>query len=314
MPSQPDPEIVRAAQFLASHAVLLLGVGVVAVLAAIAAMVLAVRAIARFRQPLLDAFSAGLRLARTAGGVDRALSRASALVPSAYVALHLGFGLALAAAATAFAAIAEEVVSGGEMAAFDLAFAAALQDGRTEEWERFFSTVSMLGSRNVLAAASLGVAIALLWAGRIVLAVAWITAQAGGGLLNLALKAAFERTRPEFADPLLASTSWSFPSGHAMGTFILFGLGTYLLAREYRSWTAACVTAGVAAAWCLTMAFSRLYLGVHYASDVIAGLVAGAAWIAVCASALEVLRRTGGRLRPIRDPAATLSGGMSAEP
>jgi undecaprenyl-diphosphatase len=119
----------------------------------------------------------------------------------------------------------------------------------------------------------------------------WVAAHAGGGLLNLTLKRAFERTRPEFADPLLAASSWSFPSGHAMGTFILCGLGCYLVLREMRSWTAAAAVVMLATSWCLIMAFSRLYLGVHFASDVVAGLVAGAAWVAVCVSAFEVVRR-----------------------
>jgi len=47
-------------------------------------------------------------------------------------------------------------------------------------------------------------------------------------------------------------------------------------------------------AWCVLMAFDRLYLGVHYASDVIAGLISGVAWVAVCISALEVRHRRGG--------------------
>ena len=94
------------------------------------------------------------------------------------------------------------------------------------------------------------------------------------------MKETFERTRPEFADPLLASASWSFPSGHAMGTFILFGLGAYVLLRNVRSWTVAGVVVTLSLLWCLTVAFSRLYLGVHFASDVIAGVVAGAAWVA----------------------------------
>ena len=109
--------------------------------------------------------------------------------------------------------------------------------------------------------------------------------------MNQVLKETFERTRPEFADPVLAASSWSFPSGHAMGTFILCGMVCYLLVRENRSWTMAAVIVTASASWCVVMAFSRLYLGVHYASDVHAGLLAGVAWVAVCVSALEVLRR-----------------------
>ena len=140
---------------------------------------------------------------------------------------------------------------------------------------------------------------ALLVRRRMLLALAWVGAQAGGGLLNRVLKEAFERTRPEFADPVLAASSWSFPSGHAMGTFIFCGVGCYLLLRDNRSWstTAAVVTAS--ALWCVVMAFSRLYLGVHYASDVVAGLLSGVAWVAVCVSALEVLRRRAGGARRV---------------
>jgi membrane-associated phospholipid phosphatase len=90
---------------------------------------------------------------------------------------------------------------------------------------------------------------------------------------------------------VLAAASWSFPRGHAMGTFIFCGVGCYLLFRDIRSWTAAALVVTAAASWCAVMAFSRLYLGVHYASDVIAGLVAGVAWVMVRVSALEVLRR-----------------------
>jgi undecaprenyl-diphosphatase len=84
------------------------------------------------------------------------------------------------------------------------------------------------------------------------------------------------------------------PSGHAMGTFILSGMVCYLLLRDIRSWTMAAGVVTASALWCVVMAFSRLYLGVHYASDVVAGLLAGVAWVAVCVSALEVLRRRAG--------------------
>jgi undecaprenyl-diphosphatase len=84
-----------------------------------------------------------------------------------------------------------------------------------------------------------------------------------------------------------------------MGTFILCGMVCYLLVRQNRSWTTAVVIVTAFASWCVVMAFSRLYLGVHYASDVVAGLLAGVAWVAVCVSALEVLRRRSGGARRV---------------
>ena len=74
-----------------------------------------------------------------------------------------------------------------------------------------------------------------------------------------------------------------------MGTFIFCGLGAYLLLRGVRSWTATAVVVTASLVWCLMMGFSRLYLGAHFASDVVAGLLAGAAWVAVCVSVMEVV-------------------------
>jgi undecaprenyl-diphosphatase len=70
-----------------------------------------------------------------------------------------------------------------------------------------------------------------------------------------------------------------------------FGLGSYLLLREVRLWPTAGIIVTIAVAWCMVMSFSRLYLGVHFASDVAAGLIAGGAWVAVCVSGLELLQR-----------------------
>jgi undecaprenyl-diphosphatase len=285
-------EIERAAQFLATHAVLLLGLSLLAAVAAFVAIVAAVRFVARYQDLLLTTFTTVLQRARRIQLLNQVLTRTSVLIPNAYIGLHLTLGLLLAIAVMVFAALAEELLAGGEMATFDVAFARALHDESSPGWERFFSTVSWFGSTPVLAIAAGGVAAVLLVKRRTVLAIGWLAAQGGGGLLNRTLKETFERTRPEFADPLLLS-SWSFPSGHAMGTFIFCGLGCYLMMRERRSWTSAAIAVGIAVAWCVVMAFSRLYLGVHFASDVVAGLFAGAAWVAVCVSALEVARRRG---------------------
>ena len=285
-----DPDVERAARFLATHAVLLLGAGILAAGASTAALVGATRFATRFRPVARRSAATIVDRVQEIEAVRRLIGRVHGLVPSAYLALHLALGLVIAVAVAVFATLAEEALA-GEMAAFDLAFARALHETRAPAWERAFSVVSWFGTRYALAVAAVLVALPLLLRRQFLLAVGWAAAQAGGGLLNRVLKEAFERTRPEFADPVLAASSWSFPSGHAMGTFIFCGVGCYLLLRGSRSWTANAIVVTASASWCVVMAFSRLYLGVHYASDVIAGLLAGVAWVAACISALEVLRR-----------------------
>ena len=225
----PDSEVERAAEFLATHALLLLGLGIAAVVVSFVAIVVAVRVVGQLRPSLLRGFTWLVQRARSTHVLGRFVTRTSLLVPSAYLGLHLVLGLALAVAVTVFAVLSEQVVAGRELATFDAAFARALHHETSPEWERLFAAVSWLGSRQVLALATLVVAAALILRHRTIIAIAWLAAQAGGGLLNLALKGTFERTRPEFADPLLASSSWSFPSGHAMGTFIFCGLACYLV-------------------------------------------------------------------------------------
>jgi undecaprenyl-diphosphatase len=209
--------------------------------------------------------------------------------------VHLAVGLALSAGCTAFVVIAEEVLGGGELVQFDLAFAEALRETTSASWERRFAAVTRLGNTDVLAAAVVVVAIGLIATGRRMMAAGWALSQAGGGVLNATLKELFERTRPDYADPILTSGSWSFPSGHAMGTFIACGVGAYLVLRSVSGWGARATVVVIALAWSLVMSFSRLYLGVHYASDVVAGLVAGVAWVAVCVSGFELAF---GRSRP----------------
>ena len=294
-----DPEVREIARFLATHAVVLLGLALVAAVASTAVILWAVRLAIGFRPRARRAIASFSNRLRQIESVRHALGRVHPFVPSAYLALHLALGLLVAVAIAMFAALAEEVLAAGELAAFDLAFAQALHDTSRASWRHTFAVVSSLGTREALTGATVVVTGALLIRRERLAAAGWIAAQAGGGLLNRGLKEAFARARPEFADPVLAESSWSFPSGHAMGTFILFGVGSYLLVRNTRSWTTAVVAVTLSVSWCAVMAFSRLYLGVHYASDVVAGLLAGVAWVAVCVSALEVLRRRTGGVRRV---------------
>jgi undecaprenyl-diphosphatase len=120
---------------------------------------------------------------------------------------------------------------------------------------------------------------------------------AGAFVLNTALKLAFQRPRPPdtfFGTPLPAT--YSFPSGHAMLSACFFGIVAALVSPRLRSrasrvaiWIAAIILA-------LAIGVSRIYLGVHYPSDVIAGYAASVVWIVTVASGDRLLRRRrGGR-------------------
>jgi membrane-associated phospholipid phosphatase len=286
-----DREITELAELLAAHAVVLLGVGLAIGVLAAGAVYASVRLLVRLEHPLRTMFVDAARRAWQATASAARSREVALLIPSGFLALHLVLGLACAVLVAAFVVIAQEVAAGGALTTFDIAFARALRVSTSPGWHQLFVTVSWLGSAPVLIVLSGLVAYWLFRQHRGMLAWAWIAAQAGGGLLNYALKALFTRTRPEVADPLLAA-GWSFPSGHAMGTFIFCGMLAYVLLRRTWSWNMAVLIVCVALSWSVVMSFSRLYLGVHYATDVTAGLIAGGAWIVVCISGAElVLRR-----------------------
>lgn len=101
----------------------------------------------------------------------------------------------------------------------------------------------------------------------------------GGMLLNVLLKLAFARSRPAFDDPVVSLASYSFPSGHAAGSTLLYGTLTLLLARQGH-WQGRALWAG--SVMVVLVGISRVYLGAHYPSDVLAGVSVGLIWISVC--------------------------------
>lgn len=102
-------------------------------------------------------------------------------------------------------------------------------------------------------------------------------------LLNPRLKLFFQRDRPQLWATLIPRPSdFSFPSGHAMGAMTVYGLAALLLARAYPQQQRAIWLS--AAAWIGLIGFSRVYLGVHWLSDVLAGFICGAALIWILAN------------------------------
>lgn len=133
------------------------------------------------------------------------------------------------------------------------------------------------------------VASAFLWIGRHrwTLAVLW-SAMLGSAVLSTALKAAFDRPRPMLWDRMHAGEA-SFPSGHAMSAVVIYGTLAYLVARLEEGRVMRLVSFGIAGTAILIIGVTRLYLGVHYPSDVIAGYAAALAWATFCALAIEVI-------------------------
>jgi membrane-associated phospholipid phosphatase len=98
--------------------------------------------------------------------------------------------------------------------------------------------------------------------------------------LNSGLKLVFGRSRPHLWSPLIHETSYGFPSGHAIGSLVLYGFIAYLYSRRYPS--RAKVTYGITAIVVALIGLSRLYLGVHYPTDVLAGYGMGMLWLVAC--------------------------------
>jgi undecaprenyl-diphosphatase len=128
---------------------------------------------------------------------------------------------------------------------------------------------------------------------------AWaVVTMAIGGLLGLVLKLLVERARPHFPEPVAHASGYSFPSGHALNSFL--GVGVLLLVfLPVLTRTGRLVAYAVGAAVVLFTGFDRVGLGVHYVSDVVGGWIAALAVLAGTAAAFEIWRREQGH-RPSR--------------
>ena len=231
----------------------------------------------------------------------RSTSDASAVVetPSAKAGIGLFVTLAVIGLLLwAFAALADGYGEKGRIAQLDLAVLNWLQLHGTEGGERFFVFVSWLGAP-VLIAVDVAAAVWLAFRREWRWFALWTVAIAGGVLLDQMLKLAFQRARPSVASEFIASsTSWSFPSGHAMNSLVGYAMLAFLLREHLKNPRARIAVTIGAVILIAAIGFSRLYLGVHYVSDVTAGYLAGSAWVLACVTAeRHVIGRSKRRLR-----------------
>src|SRR5207244_443099 len=115
-----------------------------------------------------------------------------------------------------------------------------------------------------------------------------IVAVGGAQLLISLFKVVFHRARPTFTDPVTTAQGFSFPSGHSMGAMVFFGLMAYFLIRDNEKLSIRVIIGLIFVATVLLVGFSRIYLGVHFPSDVVAGYAAGIAWLALTINNVEI--------------------------
>jgi membrane-associated phospholipid phosphatase len=210
--------------------------------------------------------------------------------PPAGPRLRLDIGVAiLVVAVVLFGAIAVQVVQGDRITLVDAALADALHRQATPEVTRWMVLVTDLHSTVAVSCYAILACLWLAWRRRGRRLAVTAACIAGGLVLNAAMKLAFERARPSFDEPLLTLSTFSFPSGHVLAGTLLYGLGTVwvFLRTPVLAWRLLSLLGALAAV--ALVAFTRLYLGVHYLSDVAAAFLEGIAWLVLCLIAAERL-------------------------
>jgi membrane-associated phospholipid phosphatase len=143
---------------------------------------------------------------------------------------------------------------------------------------------------------------ALLLRGRRLDSAAMVAAPAAGGLLDLGFKVGYARPRPPEFGRLVDVTGFSLPSGHTLDATIVLGTLAVVLLPTLRRRAARAGVALLAVAGVAVAGAGRVYLGVHWATDVLTGWLLGGAWVAACTALLMVLRAGGGAPSGARTP------------
>jgi undecaprenyl-diphosphatase len=200
--------------------------------------------------------------------------------------LLLGALLLAATALFVFGWLADEMRD-GDTQKFDDFVRAAVHRHATPGLTWFMQGISFLGSSAVVTTLCVLAIAAFLYFRQARMAALLAITMVGMAVLDMTLKLAFHRPRPvAYFGP--TPTTYSFPSGHAMGAFCFYGvLAAVLAARASGRSAKWCIWAG-AALLIGMIGFSRIYLGVHYPSDVIAGYCAGAVWVGAVTSLTRI--------------------------
>jgi len=214
------------------------------------------------------------------------------------VSLSLLLGLTAAIVTLVFLGWLADEVLDGETRHFDDVTRAAVHTFASPNLTTFMRGISFLGSTVFLTLATIGTVGVFAWRKWGREAKLFTITMIGASLLNMTLKLAFKRPRPVPFFNLTAPESYSFPSGHSLASCCFFaGLAAILSGRIKRKRDRAFMWIAAATMF-LLIGLSRIYLGVHYTTDVIAGFAAALIWILVVRFVeIELARRKRARLK-----------------
>ena len=224
--------------------------------------------------------------------------------------------LALAAATFAFVKLSSEVMEGDTLA-FDRWLLRALRSAADPAvpmgpgWvQDSLLDITALGGVAVLTIITFFAVGYLLAVRKAAMAAFLAGAIAGGAIVSNLLKWGYARDRPDLVAHLVDVDTSSFPSGHAMNSAIIYLTLGALLARAEKDWWVRVYLLTVAIAVTLAVGFSRVYLGVHWPSDVVAGWCVGGAWAILCSLVARALQRR----QAIEPPQSSVDGSEDIPP
>src|SRR5215204_1554548 len=215
------------------------------------------------------------------------------LTPGQYLGLHLTLGLIAAGGCLwLFGGVVEDLLTGDPLVRFDRVVDDYLHSHATPPLTKFFLVVTAFGSLEAIVLLGVVVAALLAWRRMWTLLVTWLAAVAGSALLDRLLKEFFHRPRRRCAHPFLVEACCSLPGGRAMGGFGGEGVVGGFAGGAGRAGEARVGVVCGAALLVVLIGFSRMYLGVHYFSDVVAGYAAGGVWLSALITGAETIRRS----------------------
>lgn len=221
----------------------------------------------------------------------RPLHRLWTRVEKVGVSLLAGF-FVCATIVVLFGFLAREVFATARTSDIDREITFSVRALHTPALDRAARAVTFLGSHLFLAPATLLVALGLRSRGHWISALLFSGSVVGGFALNSLLKIAFQRARPGLWQALVAEHTYGFPSGHAAMSTVFFG-GLAAVAVHLSKRPAVRVTAVVlATVAAVLVAGTRIYLGAHWTTDVVAGILVGLFWVVVAAVATEHVTRS----------------------